>query len=273
MLHNKFKYLINILGFALLLPCGLTQAETMPKPIQEMLDNGATLIKKFAAPSQLNGWVIGKNGRYTIIYSTPDNKTLLAGDLIDEDGNNLTETYADKYLPKPDLAPLYEKLEKSTYISEGTQGAPKSVIYVFFDPNCPFCHFAWKALQPYEAVGLQVRWIPVAYLMETSTGKAAAILQSQDKLATFRENETQYNLPKHEGGIKPVKPNAASSKQLQANSALMHEFGITGTPALVWKDANGKVQMKSGLPKLKELPGMTGLPEQQIDDPELARFQ
>ena len=257
-----------------LLIVGLSaQAEDIPKPIQEMLGSGAKIIKQFPAASQLKGWVLGKDDRYTIIYSTPDNKTLLAGDLIDEEGNNLTEKYADQYLPKRDLTPLYEKLEKSAYISEGTLGAPKSVIYAFFDPNCPFCHFAWKALQPYEAAGLQVRWIPVAYLMETSTGKATAILQSKDKLAAFRENEQHYNLQNHEGGIKPAKPTAATNKLLQTNSELMHDFGITGTPALVWKDAAGKVQMKGGLPRLGELPLITGLPEQKIDDPELARFK
>jgi thiol:disulfide interchange protein DsbG len=268
----KLNYL-KFIAIAILLAGNLAYAEDTPKPIQEMLQSGAQIFKEFPAASQLKGWIIVKDHRYTIVYSTPDNKTLLAGDLIDEDGNNLTEKYADLYLPKRDLAPLYDKLEKSAFISEGTQGAPKSVIYVFFDPNCPFCHFAWKALQPYEAVGLQVRWIPVAYLMETSTGKAAAILQAGDKLAAFRDNEMNYSLANHSGGIKPAKPTAATNKLLQSNSELMHAFGITGTPALVWKDAAGKVQMKGGLPRLHELPAITGLPEQAIDDPELARFK
>ena len=248
-------------------------AEDIPKQIQGITQNGAKVIKTFPAASQLKGWVIEKNDRYTIVFSTPDNQTMLAGDLIDEAGNNLTEKYADLYIPKADLTPLYSSLEKSHYIAEGTQKSPKSVIYAFFDPNCPFCHFAWQAFQHYEAVGLQVRWIPVAYLMETSTGKAAAILQAKDQLAAFRENELKYNLKNHEGGIKPVKPSATSQKQLQANSEFMHQFGITGTPAIVWKDAQGKIQIKGGMPRLGDLPAITGLPEQTIDDPELARFR
>lgn len=251
----------------------IVHAEDIPKQIQGIVDNGAKIIKTFPAASKLKGWVISKDGRYTIIYSTEDNQTLLAGDLIDNTGINLTEQYVALFIPKPDLTPLYTALEKSTYITEGEQKSPKSVVYAFFDPNCPFCHFAWKAFQHYEAAGLQVRWIPVAYLMETSTGKAAAILQAKDRLAAFTDNEQKYNLKNHEGGIKPAKPTAASAKLLQDNSEFMHTFGITGTPAIVWKDAQGKIQMKGGMPLLHELPGITGLAEQKIDDPELARFR
>jgi thiol:disulfide interchange protein DsbG len=54
---------------------------------------------------------------------------------------------------------------------------------------------------------------------------------------------------------------------------LMGRFGMSGTPALVWKDSAGKVQTHLGLPPLSKLPAITGLPEQKIDDPELARFR
>jgi thiol:disulfide interchange protein DsbG len=249
------------------------QAEDIPKQIQGIINSGATVVKTFPAASQMKGWVISKDGSYMIIYSSADNQTLFAGDLINASGVNLTEKYADQYIPKPDLAPLYAALEKSTYITEGEQKSPKSVVYAFFDPNCPFCHFAWKAFQYYEAVGLQVRWIPVAYLMESSTGKAVAILQAKNRLAAFTENEQKYNLKNHEGGIKPAKPSSASAKLLQDNSEFMHTLGITGTPAIVWKDAQGKIKIKGGMPLLHELPGITGLPEQTINDPELARFR
>ena len=270
----SFIKTLAALTFASLTSISLSaHAEDIPKQIQGITQSGAKIIKTFPAASQMKGWVISKDGRYMILFSSPDNQTLFAGDMIDENGKNLTEQYADLYIPKPDLTPLYSALEHSTFIAEGTQKAPKTIIYAFFDPNCPFCHFSWKAFQPYEAAGLQVRWIPVAYLTETSTGKAAAILQAKDRLAAFRENEQKYNLKNHEGGIKPVKPSSTSKQQLQANSEFMHKLGITGTPAIVWKDAQGKIQMKAGMPRLSELSAITGLPEQIINDPELARFR
>ncbi len=44
-------------------------------------------------------------------------------------------------------------------------------------------------------------------------------------------------------------------------------------PGIVWKDKQGKVQVKAGMPRLPELAAITGLPGQKIDDPSLARFR
>jgi thiol:disulfide interchange protein DsbG len=266
---------VAALTFAFLSGASLSaRAEDYPKQIEMAIQGGGKVIQTFQAASQLKGWVLSKGGRSTMVFTTPDGKTLIVGELIDESGKNLTAEYAHQYLPKPDLAALFPELERSAYALEGPQKSPKSVIYVFFDPNCPFCHLTWKALQPYEKVGLQVRWIPVAYLMQSSVGKAAAILEAKDRTAAFRQNEEKYNVEKHEGGIDPLsKPSENSVHQLQANNELMQKFGAFGTPALVWKDGQGKIQMKSGLPRLSELPAITGLPEQAETDPDLARFR
>jgi len=148
------------------------------------------------------------------------------------------------------------------------------VIYAVFDPNCPFCHLAWKALQPYEKAGLQVRWVPVAYIKQSSFGKAAAILEAKDRLAAFRKNEVGYDMQTHDGGIAPLaNPSAAALRQIQSDNELMQKLRADGTPALVWKDRHGKVHLKVGLPRLSELPAITGLPEQAETDPDLARFR
>lgn len=249
-------------------------AENSPKQIQMLTQSGAKVLKTFKAASNLKGWVVSQDGRYSLLFTTPDNKTLLAGELIDESGNNLSAQYAKLYFPQPDLSALFSEFEHASYVAEGTQKLPKSVLYAIFDPNCPFCHLAWKALQPYEAAGLQVRWIPVAYLTESSAGKAAAILEAKDPVAALRENEQKYNMQSHEGGIKGLaKPGANSVPQLQANAGLMRKIGASGTPALVWKDGQGKVHVHAGMPRLSELPAITGLPEQAETDAGLARFR
>ena len=53
----------------------------------------------------------------------------------------------------------------------------------------------------------------------------------------------------------------------------MQRLGISGTPGVVWKDMQGKINVKGGMPRLGELPAITGLPEQKIDDPALAKFR
>lgn len=249
-------------------------AENSPKQIQMLTQSGAKVLKTFKAASNLKGWVISQDGHYSLLFTTPDNKTLLAGELIDESGNNLSARYAKEYFPQPNLAALFSEFEHSAYVAEGAQKSPKSVVYAIFDPNCPFCHLAWKALQPYEKAGLQVRWIPVAYLTESSAGKAAAILEAKDRVAAFRENEQKYNPQNHEGGVQALaKPGASTLQQLQANAELMQKIGASGTPALVWKDSQGKVHVNAGMPRLSALPAITGLPEQTETDASLARFR
>ena len=175
-----------------------------------------------------------------------------------------------------ELGKLYPVLEKSAAIVEGVQDAKqaKAVLYVYFDANCLYCHVTWKALQLYERVGLQVRWVPVAYQKDSSFGRAAAILAAKDPLAAFRGNETGYREKSYDGAIKPLaKVSAEVRNLLDANTALMNRFGVPATPALVWKDAKGRVRVSAGVPRENELPGMTGLPLQKYTDPELLEFR
>lgn len=175
---------------------------------------------------------------------------------------------------KPDYPALFAELEKAPHIAEGAK-EPKSVLYVFFDPNCFYCQRTWKALQYYEKVGLQVRWVPVAFQKTSSEGRAAAIMEAKDPVAALRENKMNYKVASFDGGIKPkAKPGPTTLAAIRANTRLMLEkFGAPGTPALAWKDTDGQVHFKVGVPKLSELPGITGLPEQWIDDPELTEFR
>jgi thiol:disulfide interchange protein DsbG len=175
--------------------------------------------------------------------------------------------------PAPgELPKLYSAIQRADAVVEGPV-LPKRVLYVFFDANCWYCHLTWKALRPYERAGLQVRWVPVAYQKDSSTTKAAAIMQAKDRGAAFRENESKYLPESYDGGIAPAKPTKKVARLLDDNFFLMDRFGLSGTPGLVWKDRDGKVQTLLGMPRLSQLPEITGLPEQKIDDPELQDFR
>jgi thiol:disulfide interchange protein DsbG len=175
--------------------------------------------------------------------------------------------------PAPEELPrLFASLEKADAVVEGAS-SPKRTLYVFFDANCWYCHLTWKALQPYEKAGLQVRWVPVAYQKDSSTTKAAAIMLAKDRAAALRENETRYRADAYDGGIEPAKPTKALEAQLDANGKLMDRFGVSGTPGLVWKDEKGRVRIRIGMPRLSQLPAITGLPFRKNDDPELKDFR
>src|SRR5690606_14330700 len=108
-------------------------------------------------------------------------------------GENLTQQYLDQYAPKIDYSKHWDKVESSAYVAEGAQGKDvKAILYVFKDPNCGFCHSAWKAFQPYMKVGLQVRWIPVSFLAPDSFDKSAALLTAKDKNLALQELHNNF---------------------------------------------------------------------------------
>jgi thiol:disulfide interchange protein DsbG len=262
-----------VIGVALA-PCSaVLAAQAYPKILNQAVNAGVKVVRSFPAVSGLTGWVLSQGGHYSVVYTTADKKTLLAGSLIGENGENLSAKLEEQFVPKPDFTTLFQRLEKASYVTEGTAHAPKGVVYVFVDPNCPFCHFTWQALQPYEAAGLQVRWIPVATLGPTSLPKAVEVLAAADKTAAFKSMEANHG--------KPWSPSAQSAEAshptqvaaLRQNGELMDAFGISGTPGVIWRDKQGKVQVKAGMPRLSELPAITGLPEQKIDDPSLSKFR
>lgn len=266
------KMVISAVALAASVLAFSAQAETAtPKALDLPLRNGMKVDKQFTVSPNLNGWVLSSatGGQPSIVYTTADGNYLLAGMLIDSTGQNLTQQYADQYLPKPDFA----KLEKSAYVAEGAKN-PKQIVYAFMDPNCIFCHLMWKAVQPYEQEGLQVRWIQVGFLKADSAGKAAALLESKDAEALLKTNETKYDEAHEEGGMTPLaKISPATQAKLAANAQLMQDFGFSGTPAMVYKDKSGKVQVKPGMPRLSSLPDAFGLPAVPNTDPELERFK
>lgn len=251
----------------------LSAAETYPKAIAQAVKSGVKVMKSFPAASGLTGWVVQQDGHMSIVFTTADKKTLLAGALIDENGANLSAKYEDQYVPKPDLSGLYQNLEKSAHVAEGTLKDPKSVMYVFVDANCPYCHFTWMALQPYEKVGLQVRWILVDTLGPTSLPKALEVMSASDKGAAFKKMELNHGKPWTAPAQATAAAQPAAAAGIKNNNALMGQFGIGGTPGVIWKDKHGKVQVKAGMPRLSELAAMTGLPEQKMDDSSLEKFR
>lgn len=248
-------------------------AEDLPKPIQRVKAEGYSIERSFPAVSSLTGWVIkSPDGEHTIMFTTPDRKTLIAGALLDEGGRPLMGEYVQRYIPKPDLASLWTDLEDASVITEGASGAnAKSTIYVFLDPDCTYCNLTWKALAPYQKIGLQVKWVPVSIFPNSK--KTTTLMMANDS-AAFTAYQKNYGTPAATKSFKAPKSVEAISKQLASNSELMSKFGFKGTPGIVYKDPQtGVVTTINGFPKLSTIPQFTGLPLQVNNDPMLRKFQ
>lgn len=257
---------------AAILASSVHAAQPVPAVLKAAVSSGVKIVKQFPAPSGLTGWVLAQGGKHSIVYTTADKKTLIAGVLIDERGQNLSSVHEVAQVPQPDLSAAFAKLEKSAFVAEGPTRNPKSVIYAFVDANCPFCHYLWQAVQPYEAAGLQVRWIPVATLGPTSMPKAISVLAAKDKLAAFRNMEENHGKPwTAPPGLNELSHPAVTAA-IKANGEAMEAFGVGGTPGIIWRDKQGKIRVKSGMPRLSELPAITNLPMQRTANPALEKF-
>ena len=237
-----------------------TVTSTSPPPaLKFAIQGGSHVVKSFTAVSGLTGWVMqDADGQYSVLFSTPDGQTLIDGSVETSSGENLTQRYIEQYVPKPDLALLWMKFEKSAMVIAGAQNNPRAVIYVIMDPNCIFCHLLWIALKPYEAAGLQVRWIPVGFLHEDSAGKAAALLNGGEAVLTRMQEK--FDEQAESAGMPGIEITPDLKVRLDANLALMHEAQMDGTPGIFYKDSTGHIRRKDGMPELLELSSITGIP-------------
>jgi len=134
------------------------------------------------------------------------------------------------------------QLAKSTWIAEG---GSSHIVYVFFDPNCAGCHFLYNSLRLFiQAQQVQVRWVPVAVVNDTSLGKAAAILQATSPVEALSMNENHYR-PEN-GGIDEAIAEPKSETSIHANSRLLMQLPIPVIPTMLFADAQGRAVLIQG---------------------------
>jgi thiol:disulfide interchange protein DsbG len=178
------------------------------------------------------------------VYLLPDGQHAVVGTLFDAAGKDLTRDPLEAAsTPALDEA-TWARLAKATWIAEGA-AHPKRIVYVFTDTECPYCHKLWQATQPLLTRGdVQVRHVMVAVIAPQSAARAAAVLDAPDPKAAMHRHETAF-------GHSPVAPlksvSPATARRIEDNNALMDSLGISGTPATIYKDAQGKIHMAVGM--------------------------
>ena len=221
------------------------KASDYPPAVQHLIDQGVEVEATFDAPGNLTGYAGRAGGQPIVLYATEDREHVLIGNMLNAEGHNLTSAQLDRYLPEPDIDSAWAELEQATWIAEGGE-QPQRIVYVFDDPNCPFCKALWEASQAYLDDDVQVRHIMVAMVHPTSMGKAARMLAADDQHAAFVEHQ--------ENGSQPLAEIPANVRaEIEANNALMQSLGAHATPAMFYKDPDGKVRQIMGVPDATKL--------------------
>ncbi len=237
-------------------------APERPAALQALEKQGVTVVGTFPAPGGLTAWAGYIGQRPLSMFVTPDGKHVIAGTLLDAQGNEVAEAALEQAVRGAMTAGAWSKLESSHWIEDGKKGAPRTV-YVFTDPNCPYCNKFWADARPWVDSGKVVlRHVMVGNLTPTSAGKAAALLADKDPaaaLAAYERGHMEQNAksiasrqvrPLGDAGLKPLASIPADIQaKLAANERLMASLRLQATPAMVWRDATGAVQMRSGAPE------------------------
>ena len=220
------------------------QAQDYPAPIQALGSKGITVKGTLPAPAGFKGYRADYHGQPIPVYLLPDGRHIVIGELLDEKGNDLTQS-AMRTAAAPALdEATWNDLGKATWIAEGST-SPKRIVYVFTDTECPYCNKLWVATQPFLAKGdVQVRHVMVAVIAPNSANRAAAILDSADPKATLHQHEATFG---HSTVVAEDAIPAATEKRIDANTQLMSKLGIQGTPATIYKDSAGKIHMLEGM--------------------------
>jgi thiol:disulfide interchange protein DsbG len=236
-------------------------AAPRPPALKALEAHGLTVVGTFQAPGGLTAWAAYAGQQPVALYETPDGKHVIAGTMLDADGKDVTRAALEQAVRAPMAAGVWKQLEGSRWIGDGKPGAPRT-IYMFTDPNCPYCNKFWSDARPWVDSGkVQIRHVLVGILTPTSEAKAAALLTDKNPsaaLAAYERSQAAdtskalasgHAHPLGDGALKPldrIPPTIAA--QLQANEKLLASLRFEATPAFVWRDEHGQVQTRVGAP-------------------------
>ncbi|MDF0734271.1 thiol:disulfide interchange protein DsbG [Pseudomonas entomophila] len=238
-----------------LLAAPVLQAEELPQAIQQLQAKGAKIKGSFDAPDGLRGYAAEYQNNGIALYLTPDGKHVLVGSLFDEKGQDLSAEPLGKLVYAPMSQEIWAKMEKSAWIADGKPDAPRTV-YLFSDPNCPYCNMFWQQARPWVESGkVQLRHIMVGIIRADSPGKSAALLAAKDPAKALEQHEQAGK----GSTLKPLeKIPEAVQQRLDGNLALMEEMGLGATPAIFYLDDQGRLQNQQGAPRPEMLGKILG---------------
>ncbi|WP_067562374.1 thiol:disulfide interchange protein DsbG [Halofilum ochraceum] len=248
---------IGLIAACVGLAAPVIRAQDAPAPLRQLEARGAEVGESFKAPGGMTGYTIEMQGRTMTAYVLPGGEHALIGTLIDADGNNLSRAHLEEAQSEALGPATWSQLGESDWIRDGAPDAER-VIYVFTDPNCPFCHRFWKSARPWvEAGRVQLRHIMVGILKPDSAPKSATLLAAENPVQALVEHERNYA----EGGVSPATeiPDEAD-RAVRRNNALMKELGFRATPTVLYRRSDGEVGSKQGQPRGNELERIMGGP-------------
>ena len=245
----------RLLPAALLLPL-VASADELPAPLQALEAEGLTIHGRFEAPDGLTGYAASAGGQPMTVFVTEGGEHAVIGNLVDAEGENLSRAPLDRLVRAPQDAETWGELERSAWIADGRDDAER-IVYVFTDPNCPYCRQFWQAARPWvEAGRVQLRHVMVGILAADSPRKAVSLLAADDPAAALADHQRGDTI-----AIRDALPRRLELA-LQENHNLMDDLGLVATPGIVYRpndpQGGGRLETAQGMPQEDTLAEILG---------------
>jgi thiol:disulfide interchange protein DsbG len=228
-------------------------ADELPAPVAALERQGVIIQGSFDAPGGLTGYAATIDGQPLALYLTEDGRHVIAGTLLDEEGNDLTSDQLAAHATGMDGDELWNTLEQTHWIPDGDDSAPR-VVYTITDPYCPFCRRFWEVARPWvDAGAVQLRHVMVGVIRDSSTERAAALMESDDPTAELHRHV------RADGDVDLPPSSAAGRRLIAENNLTFHRLGFSATPTSFYRDGQRVIPVQ-GLPQGARVHAVMGGP-------------
>lgn len=149
---------LALLAIAVLAVGPMAAASGQPPIFATLKHSGWKPVRSFPVAPGVRGWVFRVHGVYHIGYVIDGGRELAAGPLIGIRGQNLTPAFRRRYAPHISRRKLWREVTRTRHLAG--PGHKTQPLYVFFDPNCIFCHRLFVQSRRWAKRGLRIEWTP-----------------------------------------------------------------------------------------------------------------
>lgn len=220
---------------------------------QRLMRNGSKILQRFDSVGGLRAIVADNGKEKRLFYVTPDGQALIAGLVFDAEGRNVTNDDLARAGVGNSVTGVSPAVARKVWTAASTlravaDGRSGPIVYAFVDPTCPYCHGFMRTIRPHIAAGrVQVRWLPMALLSQSSKGLAEAMYRGGASEQVVRALA--------DGKLTPLRETAEVRAALAKNLDVMRSTGYTSVPTLVYQ-VGGRVVITPGVPTDAQLQAM-----------------